>query len=75
LEGKECIGIELRTTKKKIGAKDFSGGCVYLKWLIDCRTASSNSMGPGMRRAGCAGCDDMVTADDVNYADNQELAG
>lgn len=31
-----------------------------LKWLMDWRTASSNSIGPGMRRVGCSGCDDMV---------------
>jgi hypothetical protein len=24
-----------------------------LKWLMDSRTASSNSIGPGMRRVGC----------------------
>lgn len=30
-------------------------GEVYLKWLIDCRTASSNSMGPGIINAGCCG--------------------
>jgi hypothetical protein len=25
----------------------------YLKWLIDWRTASSNSIGPGMSKVGC----------------------
>lgn len=35
---------------------------VYLKWLIDWRTASSNSMGPGMSSAGCAACVDIVAS-------------
>lgn len=35
---------------------------IYLKWLIDCRTASSNSIGPGMSNAGCSGCVDIFGA-------------
>jgi len=27
---------------------------------MDCRTASSNSMGPGMSKAGCSACFDML---------------
>lgn len=32
---------------------------MYLKWLIDWRTASSNSIGPGMSRAGWSGWFDI----------------
>lgn len=31
---------------------------------MDWRTSSSNSMGPGMRRVGCSGCEDMLRCDD-----------
>lgn len=42
--------------------RDMQG--TYLKWLIDWRTSSSNSIGPGMRSAGCSGCLDMSTMGD-----------
>ena len=37
-------------------------GVPNLKWLMDWRTASSNSMGPGIRSVLWAGCDDILRA-------------
>lgn len=48
--------------------------CDSEKWLMACRTASSNSMGPGMSRAGCGAWLDMAAVvDDEDDDDDERL--
>ena len=50
-----CRNRTRKNVKQKKGKRETN-----LKWLMDCRTASSNSMGPGMSKAGCSGWDDIL---------------
>lgn len=44
----------------KQGPKRAARSNTHLKWLMDWRTASSNSMGPGISKVGCSGWVDIL---------------
>jgi hypothetical protein len=42
---------------------------------MDCKTASSNSIGPGIRRVGCSGCVDIFGFSSADTVEVEEKVG
>jgi hypothetical protein len=54
------ISVRFNSNKGMIMKGRTGLSTAYLKWLIDWRTASSNSIGPGISKVGCSGWLDIL---------------